>query len=71
MEYRKTGKKFSFGAGVTKTAGVGKLSESEKISAGYSVKTTSERAVSNGLKAMAVTAVVILKCRFNNWRDKN
>ena len=71
MEYRKTGEKFSFGIGTTKTAGIGKLSDGKKISGGYSVKTITERAVSAGLQAMAVTAVVAFKCRLNgNRRDK-
>ena len=68
MEYRKTSEKFSFGIGTTKTVGIGKLSDGKRISGGYSVKTVAERAVSAGLQAMAVTAVVTFKCRLNDKR---
>lgn len=70
MKYQKKTEKFSFGIGTAKTAGAGKLSDGEKISGGYSVKTIAERAVSAGLQAMAVTAVVALKCHFNRRYKK-
>lgn len=65
MEYEKTGEKFSFGIGTEKTAGAGKLSDSKKISGKLSGKAIAEKAVSAGLKAMAVTAVIGIKCRFS------
>ena len=64
MEYEKTGEKFSFGIGTTKVAGVGKLSESKKVGR-TTGKTIAKRAVSAGLQAMAVTAVIGLKIKFS------
>lgn len=65
MEYEKTGEKFSFGIGTTKVAGTGKLSDSRKISGRQSRKAIAKRAVSAGLQAMAVTAVIGLKIKFS------
>lgn len=65
MEYEKTGEKFSFGIGTTKIAGMGKLSDSKKISGRPSGKTIAKKAVSAGIQAMAVTAVIGLKIKFS------
>lgn len=64
MEYEKTGEKFSFGIGTAKIAGTGKLSDSKKAGRA-SGKTIAKRAVSAGLQAMAVTAVIGLKIKFS------
>ena len=70
MEYGKTGKKISFGIGTVRTVGIGKLSDGKKITGRCSAKTVAERAVTAGIQAMAVTAVIMLKCGLNNRRDK-
>ncbi|MDE6036548.1 MAG: hypothetical protein K2G36_11655 [Ruminococcus sp.] len=71
MEYVKTGKKMTFGVGTVRTAGIGKLSDSKKITGGYTAKTIAERAVSSGIQAMMITAVILLKCSLDNRSDKN
>ena len=71
MEYGKTGKKISFGIGTVRTAGIGKLSDGKKITGRCSAKTIAERAVSSGIQAMMITAVILLKCSLDNRRDKN
>lgn len=70
MEYGKTGEKFSFGFGNTKTAGVGKISDSRKISGKLSGKTIAKKAVASGLQAMAVTAVIAIKSRISGKKQE-
>lgn len=65
MEYEKNTGKFSFGFGTDRTAGVGKLSDIQKIPAKYSKKAIVEKAVTAGVQAMAVAAVVGLKIKFS------
>lgn len=65
MEYTKNTEKFSFGFGSTKTAGIGKLSDSRQITGGLSKKVIAKKAVTAGLQAMAVATVVGLKIKFS------
>ncbi|MDE5558654.1 MAG: hypothetical protein K2J32_13390 [Ruminococcus sp.] len=70
MEYKKTSEKFSFGIGTTKTAGVGKLSDNKRISGRCSGKAIAKKAVTAGLQAMAVTAVIGIKCRLSGKKQE-
>ena len=70
MEYKKTSEKFSFGIGTIKTAGVGKLSDSKRISGRCSGKAIAKKAVTASLQAMAVTAVIGIKCRFSSKKQE-
>lgn len=65
MEYTKNTEKFSFGFGSTKTAGIGKLSDSRKITGRLSKKVIAKKAVTAGLQAMSVATVVGLKVKFS------
>lgn len=64
MEYEKNTGKFTFGLGNTRTAGIGKLSDAQQITEKISGKVIAKKAVSAGLQAMAVTAVIGLKVKF-------
>ena len=71
MEYEKNTGKFSFGFGTARTAGVGKISDIQKIQVKHSNKVIAKKAVIAGLQAMATIAVIGLKIRFSgkNRRD--
>ena len=57
MEYTKNNERFSFGFGSTKVSGIGRLSDSRRITAKLSAKAVARKAVTAGLQAMAVATV--------------